>query len=156
MDRRKSNYLSKDHLKLLDKRLAFYESLRTGNRIPDTPAQKHFLAVVRGEALPQTPDEYAFTAYLWNPRTGDLKLKAYRESINAKPIAGTILPRAILPATSATNVRSSTPKKENTHSAAIAHSPTPKKENSHARFISETWGTRDAYRRDRSSWKRSR
>jgi len=58
-------YTSKE-LELLHKYEDFYYSLETGNRIPETNKQKHFVKVCRGLAKPQTIHEKAYIKYLKN------------------------------------------------------------------------------------------
>jgi hypothetical protein len=48
---------------LIDNHLAFYLSLDSGARKPDTAAQRHFIAVCRGTAPPTTPHEIAFVKW---------------------------------------------------------------------------------------------
>src|SRR5437588_541582 len=46
--------------KLIDQHLNFYLCLAQGTRGPDSAAQRHFVAVCRGAAHPETPHEVAF------------------------------------------------------------------------------------------------
>ena len=48
---------------LIQKHLAFYLSLETGTRKPNTAAQRHFVAVCRGAARPTTVHEVAFVKW---------------------------------------------------------------------------------------------
>jgi uncharacterized protein YifE (UPF0438 family) len=48
---------------LIEKHLAFYLSLERGTRKPDTPAQRHFIAVCQGAARPTTAHEVAFVKW---------------------------------------------------------------------------------------------
>lgn len=41
----------------------FYESLESGSRVPSTAAQRHFVAVCRGQAVASTPHERAWHKY---------------------------------------------------------------------------------------------
>jgi uncharacterized protein YifE (UPF0438 family) len=51
---------------LIRRHLPFYLALAEGRRSPSTPAQRHFVAVARGEAPPRTEHEHAFV--LWRRR----------------------------------------------------------------------------------------
>ncbi|OFW48463.1 MAG: hypothetical protein A3G77_13340 [Acidobacteria bacterium RIFCSPLOWO2_12_FULL_68_19] len=43
--------------------MAFYEALASGDRIPSTEAQRHFVEACRGTAEPETEHEVAFLKY---------------------------------------------------------------------------------------------
>lgn len=49
---------------LLRKHLPFYEDLELGIRKPESDAQHHFLAVVKGRATPRTAHEIAFLKHI--------------------------------------------------------------------------------------------
>jgi|GEM_PF-6687684 len=53
--------ISDDDRRLLIAHYQFYEALDTGSRAPTTVAQRHFVAVCRGAAPPQTEHEWAYT-----------------------------------------------------------------------------------------------
>jgi uncharacterized protein YifE (UPF0438 family) len=48
---------------LLERYVHFYESLDSGARVPTTDAQKHFVAVCRGEVEPETEHEWAWVTH---------------------------------------------------------------------------------------------
>lgn len=48
---------------LIEKHIKFYISLDSGNRIPETPAQKRFVDVCRGKVKAKTEHEIAYTKY---------------------------------------------------------------------------------------------
>ncbi len=49
---------------LLRKHLSFYEDLELGIRKPESDAQHHFLAVIKGKATPRTAHEVAFLKHI--------------------------------------------------------------------------------------------
>ena len=49
---------------LIGRHLAFYQALHDGTRLPGTPAQHHFVAVMAGRTCAETPHEIAYAAYL--------------------------------------------------------------------------------------------
>ena len=49
---------------LLRKHLSFYEDLELGIRKPESDAQHHFLAVIKGRATPRTAHEIAFLKHI--------------------------------------------------------------------------------------------
>ena len=49
---------------LIKRYLHFYEALHNGDRVPETIAQKHFLAVCQGRAEPQTQHEIAYLRFI--------------------------------------------------------------------------------------------
>jgi uncharacterized protein YifE (UPF0438 family) len=51
--------ISSDDSKLLIAHYKFYHDLDTGDRVPTTPAQHHFVAVCRGLSVPETNHERA-------------------------------------------------------------------------------------------------
>ncbi len=57
------NPLSEDERRLLAVHYDFYRSLDAGKRIPATEAQRHFIAVCRGTASPQTDHERAYLRF---------------------------------------------------------------------------------------------
>ncbi len=52
-----------DDRRLLIAHYEFYRALDTGGRIPTTAAQRHFIAVCRGGALPETDHERAYARF---------------------------------------------------------------------------------------------
>ena len=52
-----------DDRRLLVAHYPFYRSLDTGDRVPVTVAQRHFLAVCRGTAAPETDHERAYSRF---------------------------------------------------------------------------------------------
>jgi Prokaryotic dksA/traR C4-type zinc finger len=52
-----------DARKLLIAHYGFYRDLDSGRRAPATPAQRHFIAVCRGAAPPETDHERAYTHF---------------------------------------------------------------------------------------------
>jgi uncharacterized protein YifE (UPF0438 family) len=48
---------------LIRRHLPFYQALASGARTPATAAQRRFVAVARGEVLPETEHEQAFTRW---------------------------------------------------------------------------------------------
>ena len=60
---------------LLEKHLAFYEALASGQREPNTAAQQHFVSVCQGRAKATTLHELAYVKYrMWRmQQTGPLQ-----------------------------------------------------------------------------------
>lgn len=54
------NYFTEKQREMLNKYIDFYRSLDYGKRIPDSPAQKHFVLACRGQAPIQTEHEYIY------------------------------------------------------------------------------------------------
>jgi RNA polymerase sigma factor (sigma-70 family) len=54
------HWLTSEETAAIEKHLEFYRSLETGERLPETDAQKHFVAVCRSEAIAETIDEIAY------------------------------------------------------------------------------------------------
>ena len=52
-----------DDRRLLVAHYQFYRSLDTGSRVPVTAAQRHFIAVCRGTASPETDHERAYSRF---------------------------------------------------------------------------------------------
>lgn len=66
--KRPSQKYSKEELLLIRKHIRFYKALDSGDRIPDTEAQKHFVEVCRRRKTPETAHEKAYIKYLKNNR----------------------------------------------------------------------------------------
>ena len=49
---------------LLEKHLRFYQQLHSGERVPNTEAQIHFVQVCSGRLRPRTQHEIAYTRFL--------------------------------------------------------------------------------------------
>jgi hypothetical protein len=56
---------------LIKRYLHFYEALHNGDRVPETIAQKHFLAVCQGRAEPQTQHEIAYLRFISSGKEGE-------------------------------------------------------------------------------------
>jgi uncharacterized protein YifE (UPF0438 family) len=56
--------LSEVERQLLDRHLAFYRALATGQRNPTTPAQKHFVEVALGHIGAETEHEFAYMKWM--------------------------------------------------------------------------------------------
>lgn len=56
--------LMKCEMGLIKRYIKFYRSLATGARQPATVEQEHFVAVLKGEALPETKHEIAFAKFI--------------------------------------------------------------------------------------------
>lgn len=55
--------LAEDSKGLLEENLNFYRALDTGERVPTTPAQEHFVAVCSGNLAPETSHEVAYMQF---------------------------------------------------------------------------------------------
>ncbi len=60
---KKTGTLTQRERSLLRRYLPFYEELASGERVPSTAAQKHFVEVCSGAADPGTEHEVAFLKY---------------------------------------------------------------------------------------------
>lgn len=69
--------MTSEEIGLVKEHIGFYESLELGIREPETDAQRHFLDVIRGRAIPRTKHERAF-----------LKHMRVRENPKAQPGGG--------------------------------------------------------------------
>ena len=56
--------LTKRERDLIKRNFKFYQSLATGERPPTTAKQEHFVAVLKGDALPETKHEIAFAKFI--------------------------------------------------------------------------------------------
>ncbi len=56
--------LTKRERELIQRHFKFYQSLATGELHPTTAKQEHFVAVLKGDAQPQTKHEIAFAKFL--------------------------------------------------------------------------------------------
>jgi ssDNA-binding Zn-finger/Zn-ribbon topoisomerase 1 len=60
----KNNYqLPEEYLRLLRRYYAFYRSLKSGERKPETESQRHFVGVCCGSELPGTAHELAYVTF---------------------------------------------------------------------------------------------
>lgn len=73
--------LTDEEQALLDRYLDFYEELASGERLPDTEAQKHFVKVTRGKAGADTPHELAYAKYM---RQRALDREAQRQRVSQR------------------------------------------------------------------------
>jgi uncharacterized protein YifE (UPF0438 family) len=55
--------LTSEETALIGRHLNFYRALDTGERVPSTPAQHHFVAVCRCQAKAATAHEIAYSKY---------------------------------------------------------------------------------------------
>lgn len=55
--------LTAEETALVERHLGFYRTLDTGQRLPSTPAQRHFVAVCRCEAKADSAHEIAYFKY---------------------------------------------------------------------------------------------
>jgi uncharacterized protein YifE (UPF0438 family) len=79
MDFSAARQLTDDERQLINKYLAFYQSLDQGHRIPKTEAQTRFVDVCRGRAMAKTLHEKAYLKYRYLERCK--KAKAQKSKI---------------------------------------------------------------------------
>ena len=163
----KSN-LTLCQLALLLEHLDFYQALDTGTRESTTDSQRHFVDVARGDIAPATNHEFAYLAYKNDRENADFDLQSLRNFVGkptrqpkGKPVlqshGESYEPRG--------NYKPSKKSKAknaggigilgNSGTSGAIQSPTPKKEKPFARYVKEPWGSRDAWARDKASWKKS-
>jgi uncharacterized protein YifE (UPF0438 family) len=170
----KEGELSEQDLELLCKHIGFLQSLHSGQRAPETDAQRHFCAVCNGEEAPATPYEAAFLRWLVaQPSMLEMKrrLASLREARiknvrvkRAAPRRVGRAPESILreveqrylapqggPDDQAKDPVRSEKERQARAAERLAKEPQSSKKNYTPRYIEETWGTRDAWRRD--SWR---
>jgi uncharacterized protein YifE (UPF0438 family) len=72
---------TKQEISLLHYHLRFYQSLQAGFTAVDTTERQHFVAVIKGEAIPTTEHEKVFLKYLSSNQT-KVDGMIYRWSLN--------------------------------------------------------------------------
>jgi uncharacterized protein YifE (UPF0438 family) len=72
---------------LILKYRGFYDDLASGKRPPNTAAQRHFVAVVKGTAQPQTEHEHAFLKSRRLAKSGLPKKIKKRDAISAERVS---------------------------------------------------------------------
>ena len=88
----KTNALSLHEKDLIDKHLHFYKSLDQGTRIPNTDAQRDFIAVCKKKRKPTTEHEIAYSKYIgiYSPEAevalSQKEILAIQESLNENQI----------------------------------------------------------------------
>lgn len=165
--------LTADQIKIILKHHKFLEDLANGVRHPKTDAQKQFVRVVRGDAKASTDFEVAYGAW---KRSGlslfvlkkELEKTGQRNAASKPTVAkGSEKPerrgkklsdraRKVGAGQPATTIfedtqEKNTPKVERDKIPNAGLAPKP---NHYARKISEPWGSREGFRRDRASWKK--
>lgn len=165
--------LTDAQIELILKNHPFYASLISGERCPETDAQHQFLEVVRGERPATTPHEIAYQAWKQSGvslsilKKEAVKRKKRENSINVSPGIGSSPRRRPSKLSelarkdrqvSLADISSQKPSSDREGSVnrdLIPGAGLATKPKNYARKIDEPWGSREDFKRDRASWKRS-
>jgi len=164
MTYRSKSHFSVKQAELLEPCISGLTKLESGQLMPKTPAQEHFVAVCRGKCMPETDYEKAYLA--WRRDKPDLRTiltKAERAAIRAKELEESLhqLSDQTLELLGKKVIDRGLPKlasqdelvraeKERQERATEKHGASPKKTDFKRRKIVETWGNREAWKRDSS------
>jgi uncharacterized protein YifE (UPF0438 family) len=134
-------------LELMCEHFDFLITLAKGARAPTTEAQKHFVAVCRGKAKPQTEYEKAYLA--WRKERPSISQMLARKDrlLGLAPAEKRASPH---PQQDNTDLIAAEKRRQARAAARREAEPKEKKENFTRRYVEESWGSREAWKRDRS------
>ena len=163
---------SYEEWKLINKYKKAYSDLDSGKRIPTTALQKHFVDVAHGLAEPNTKHEFAYLKWkkLKERERDELRGAQKRKTAKSKEtykgkndaknskkhISFRQKPVEFSSNDQCLGCRAKIPSERlrvvpgTRYCAQCAESFSP----NYKRYVTETWGTRQDWKRDRSSWKK--